>query len=167
MIPQGLKPAKPRRIERGPRHAARPAAGFTLIELVTVMLIVATLAVVALPKMVDTTMWSLRAYSDTLVSQLQAARRMALAQRRPIVATVTTTGVTLAYLAGGNIATLTCPSSASPCIAETASVTFNSGNSGSTVTSSGGTVSITVSGSTSFSRVLQIAPETGLIQASS
>jgi Tfp pilus assembly protein FimT len=138
-----------------------------LVELVMVMLITAVMAVVAVPKMVDTTMWSLRTYSDTLVSQLQAARRMALAQRRPIVATVATTGVTLAYAAGGTIATLTCPSAAANCIAETGSVTFNSGNSGSAVTSSGSTLSITVSGSGSFSRQLQIAPETGLIQAPS
>lgn len=145
----------------------RRSAGFTMIELVMVMVITAVLAIVAIPRVVDTAMWSLRSYSDTLLSQLQTARRMALAQRRPIVATVTTSGVSLAYVAGGSIATLGCPSAVANCIAETGSVTFNAGNSGSTVTSSGGTLSITVSGGTSFSRQLQIAPETGLIQAPS
>lgn len=130
------------------------------------MLVIAILAAVALPKMTDTSLWSLRAYSDSVVSELQSARRMALAQRRPIMATVSTTGVTLAYVAGGTIATLACPSGASPCIAETGSITFNAGNSGSAVTSGGGTLSITVTGG-SFSRQLQIAPETGLIQAPS
>jgi len=153
--------------QAGGVRARHRLAGFTLVELVMVMLIAATLAIVALPKIVDTSMWSLRSYSDTLLSQLQSARRMALAQRRPIVATIATTGVTLAYVAGGNLATLTCPSAVSNCIAETGSVTFNASNSGSAVTSSGSTLSITVSGGTNFSRQLQIAPETGLIQAPS
>ena len=142
-------------------------AGFTMIELVMVMLITATLAAVALPKMVDTRLWGLRAYSDTLLSQLQSARRMALAQRRPIVATVSSTGVSLDYAAGGNIATLACPSGASPCIAATGSITFNSGNSGSTVTSAGAVFTITVSGGQSFSRQLRVDGETGHIQAPS
>lgn len=142
-------------------------AGFTLVELVMVMLILAVLAAVALPKMTDTSLWGLRAYSDTVVSQLQSARRMALAQRRPIVASVSTTGVSLDYVAGGNIASLSCPSGASPCIAETGSITFNAGNSGSTVTSAGAVFTITVSGGASFSRQLRVDGETGHIQAPS
>jgi Tfp pilus assembly protein FimT len=138
-----------------------------LVELVMVMLIVAIVATVALPKMTDTSLWGLRAYSDTVVSQLQSARRMALAQRRPIVATVSSTGVTLAYVAGGTIATLGCPSGSSPCIAETGSITFNSGHSGSTVTSAGAVFTITVSGGQSFSRQLRVDSETGHIQVAS
>lgn len=142
-------------------------AGFTLVELVMVMLILAVLAAVALPKMTDTSLWGLRAYSDTVVSQLQSARRMALAQRRPIVATVSTSGVSLDYAAGGNIASLSCPSGSSPCITETGSITFNAGNSGSTVTSAGAVFTITVSGGASFSRQLRVDGETGHIQAPS
>lgn len=144
-----------------------PQAGFTLVELVMTLLVIAIIATVALPRMTDTSLWTLRAYSDSVVSQLQSARRMALAQRRPIVATVATTGVTVAYAAGGTVATLACPSGASPCIAETGTITFNSANSGSTVTSAGAVFTITVSGGQSFSRQLRVDGETGHIQAPS
>jgi prepilin-type N-terminal cleavage/methylation domain-containing protein len=150
-----------------PHNPLPHAAGFTLVELVMVLVLIATLAAVALPRMVDTTVWSLRSYSDTLLSQLQAARRLALAQRRPIVATIAPTGVSLDYAAGGNLALLSCPPAVANCITETGSASFNAGNSGSATTSSGGVLRITVSGGGSFSRQLQIAPETGLIQAPS
>jgi prepilin-type N-terminal cleavage/methylation domain-containing protein len=150
---------------RGRTIRAR-SAGFTLIELVMVMVILGVLAVVALPKMVDTTAWRLRAYSDDLVSQTLSARRMALSQRRPIVATITQSGVVFAYAAGGTLATLNCPVGATPCIAEagTRSISFNAANSGSTVTSTGTTLTITVSGG-SYSRALQVANETGHVLA--
>lgn len=146
----------------------RSTAGFTLVELVMVLVLVGVLAVVALPKMVSTSDWALRAFSDDLVGQTLAARRLALSQRRPVVATITPTGVSFAYAAGGSLGSLPCPAAVSPCIAEsgTRTVTFNVGNTGATATSSAGPLTVTVSGN-GYSRVLQIAHETGHIQAPS
>jgi prepilin-type N-terminal cleavage/methylation domain-containing protein len=152
-----------------PACPARPptrAAGFTLIELVMVMVLIGTLAVLVLPKLLDLTSWRLRAYADELVAEMGASQRLALQQRRPIVATIDTTGVVFSYVSGGSVVkTLSCPTAASPCISEAGprTLTFNAGNSGSASTSSGAAMNLTVaSGSTSLAYVLET--ETGLIR---
>lgn len=134
------------------RHK-QPAAlasgrGFTLIELVMTTGIVTMLAVVALPRLVDTTMWRLQAYADQLQNQLRTAQRLAITQRRPITATIASSGVTFTYASGATLATLNCPSAVPGCIAESGirSISFNSANSGQAVTSTGGSLTVTVSG---------------------
>ena len=142
----------------------RTAAGFTLIELILVIVITAALAVFALPKVLDTTLWRLRSFGDDLRGRHQAMLRLALQQRRPIVETITGTGISWAYGSGTAIATLPCPATESPCIAEGGSrtVTFNSGNSGATATSTGAAMTVTVA-SGSFSQAYRVEADTGLI----
>jgi prepilin-type N-terminal cleavage/methylation domain-containing protein len=145
-------------------HRAGHASGFTLIELVLVIVITAALAVFALPKVVDTTLWRLRAFGDEFQARHQAMLRLALQQRRPIVQTITPTGISWAYGSGAALGTLPCPAGESPCISEagTRSVTFNAGNGGATVTSSGGAMTVTVaSGGTSLA--YRIEADSGLI----
>jgi prepilin-type N-terminal cleavage/methylation domain-containing protein len=150
------------------RHLAFPRrpAGFTLVELVMVMLIIGILAVFVAPKALDLGAWRLRAFADELQAQSMAMQRLALTQRRPVVATLTGTGISFAYSGGATLATLSCPATDSPCIGEGGSrtVTFNSGNSGSAVTSSGASLPVTVS-SGSTSMAYQIESETGLFRA--
>jgi hypothetical protein len=130
-----------------------------------VVLIVGALAVFALPRTLDLTMWRLRAYGDELQAQMMAMQRLALSQRRPVVATFTPAGVEFAYVAGGTLASLPCPAAANPCIAEagTRSVTFNAGNTGRAVTSSGSALPVTV-GTGSGARNWQVEAETGLFR---
>jgi prepilin-type N-terminal cleavage/methylation domain-containing protein len=146
---------------------ARRQAGFTLIELIIVMLVVGVLAVVALPKMTDLGGWRVQAFADELTAQTMAMQRLALVQRRPVVATITGSGVSFDYASGGaNIASVACPSAVPACIAEggSRSATFNAANSGRVVTSSGSALPITVSGAgTTLSYVLEA--ETGLIHS--
>ena len=142
------------------------ALGFTLVELVMVLVIIGVLSVFALPRMLDMTMWRLTAFGNELQAQMQAMHRLALVQRRPVVATINTTGVSFAYVSGGALLTLNCPATVSPCISEAGprTVTFNSLNSGRTVTSTGAALAVTVaSGSESTS--YQIEAETGLFRA--
>lgn len=148
---------------RPPRSLA--VAGFTLVELVMVLVIVGALAVFALPKALDLTAWRLRAFGDELQAQMQAMQRLALAQRRPVVATLNTTGVSFDYVAGGNLVTLACPATASPCIAQAGprTVTFNAANSGRAVTSSGSALAVTVS-SGSTTQAYTVEAETGLFR---
>lgn len=131
-----------------------------------VIVITALVAVVALPKLMDTGIWRLRAFGDDLVSQGLSARRTALTQRRPVIATISASGVSFAYVGGGTLATLNCPATTPACIAETAvrSATFNSGNSGSTITSTGAALDLTVSNGSGYSRVIRIETDTGLIR---
>ncbi|MFZ2652476.1 MAG: prepilin-type N-terminal cleavage/methylation domain-containing protein [Burkholderiaceae bacterium] len=147
-----------------PARALR-RAGFTLIELVLVILLVGILAVFVVPRTLDLTMWRLRAFGDELSAQMQAMQRLALLQRRPVIATINGSGVAFAYVAGAALASVDCPPAASPCIAEAGprSVTFNASNSGRAVTSSGAQLPLTVtSGSSSTSFVIEA--ETGLFR---
>src|SRR5512142_379511 len=113
-------------------QSRRALEGFTLIELVLVIVIVGTLALFASPRLIDTGSWRVRAYGDQLKIQLHTAQRLALTQRRPITATVPPTGASFDYVSGSNLAALPCPSAIPSCIAEsgTRTITFNSGNSG-------------------------------------
>lgn len=142
----------------------RNLRGFTLIELILVLVITAALAVFALPKVVDTTLWRLRSFGDELQARHQAMLRLALQQRRPIVATITATGVTWAYGSGASLGALSCPATESPCIAEGGSrtVTFNNGNSGAVATSTGAALPVTVAYG-SYSQAYRIEVDTGLI----
>lgn len=139
-------------------------AGFTLIELILVMLLVAALAVFALPRLVDTTLWRLRAFGDQMQSQMLAMQRLALAQRRPVVATISGTGISFAYAAGGSLGQLDCPAATSPCIAETASITYNNANQGNSLTSTGLALTLTVSHG-SYLQTYRVENETGLVYA--
>lgn len=164
----------PTRRMMAPNHAAASAptcgvfhrqAGFTLVELVMVIVIIGVLAVFALPAL-DLTTFRLRAFADELKAQTAAMQRLALTQRRPVVGTFTTTGATFDYLAGGTIVSVACPVSTSPCLAEagTRTVTFNASNSGRAVTSTGSALPVTIShGSTTLA--YQIETETGLFRA--
>ena len=139
--------------------------GFTLVELVMVLVITGALAVFVLPRALDLTAWRLRAFGDELQAQMLAMQRLALVQRRPVVATIDTTGVSFDYAGGGNLVTLPCPAAASPCIAEAGprSVTFNTSNTGRATTSSGSALPVTVTSGTSTQRY-SIEAETGLFR---
>ena len=143
---------------------ARAQAGFTLVELVMVMVLVGVLAVYAVPRLTDLGGWRLRAFADTLEAEARAMHRRSLSQRRPITATITGTGVVFAD-ASGTLAELACPASTSPCIAEAGprTATFNAGNGGLAATSTGAPLVLTI-GSGSAQRRLQIESETGVIR---
>lgn len=146
---------------------ARPLRqqGFTLIELVMVIVIVGALAVFALPRMLDLTAWRLRAFSDEMQSSTAAMLRLALAQRKPVIATFSTTGVVYAYVSGGSLGGVNCPAAVSACLtgASAGTATFNALNAGNTVTSPG-VLNIDVTNGTTTHYSFRLETDTGLMR---
>ena len=69
--------------------------GFTLIELITIMILVGIIAVVALPRMSLLGGWNEIGYRDRVKATLEYARKSAVAQRRVVRVTIAGSGLTV------------------------------------------------------------------------
>jgi MSHA pilin protein MshC len=77
------------------QSSVRRASGFTLTELVMVMLVVAILSFVAIPKVYDHLTFDSRGFTDQVRAAIQYAQRTAVAQRRNVCVAITATTLTL------------------------------------------------------------------------
>lgn len=64
--------------------------GFTLVELITVIVIVGIISAIALPRMFDRSLFDSRGYYDQLISSLRYAQKAAISQRRDVCVTFPT-----------------------------------------------------------------------------
>jgi MSHA pilin protein MshC len=71
------------------------AAGFTLTELIVTLLVIAILAVFAIPKLSNMSVVQQRSEYDKIVSAIQYARKSAVAQRRYVCVSVSAAAVSL------------------------------------------------------------------------
>jgi MSHA pilin protein MshC len=76
------------------RGVAR-ARGFTLIELIMVVVMLGVLAVFAAPRILDTGAFNARGFHDETLSLLRYAQKTAIAQRRTVCVALNDTGVAL------------------------------------------------------------------------
>lgn len=78
-----------------PGPTARRHRGFTLVELVVIMIIVGILAVVALPRFASRSTFETRGFADQTMATLQYARKVAVATGRNVCASASSGGNTL------------------------------------------------------------------------
>lgn len=76
-------------------HGPRASSGFTLVELITIMILVGILAAVAFPRMDGVDVFRSVEFRDRAVAALRHAHKTAIAQRRVVRATFLVDRVTL------------------------------------------------------------------------
>ena len=92
-------------IEAIKRYAEHPCGhrsrtrqrGFTLVELVTIIVILGILAAVAAPRFFDRNVFDSRGFHDQVIATLRHAHKTAIAQRRFVCASFTANSLTLTY----------------------------------------------------------------------
>lgn len=78
--------------------------GFTLVELIVTMLIVGILAVAVLPRFSGRQAFDSRGFYDEVIATLRYAQKAAIAKRRFVCVTLTSSSVSLRYGATGTCA---------------------------------------------------------------
>lgn len=79
----------------GPCSPPRREGGFTLIELIVILIIIGVLAIAALPRFFDQNDYYARGFYDETLAILRYGQKNAVAQRRMVCASFTATSVTL------------------------------------------------------------------------
>ncbi len=75
--------------------------GYTMVEMIVVMLVMAVLAAVAAPRLTDRSALQERGFRDQLKSMIDYSRKLATVQQREVCVLLGATQVSVVYVAGG------------------------------------------------------------------
>lgn len=86
-------------------HKNPTSSGFTMIELVMVMVLAGILAVAVIPRFANKSAFDERGFFDQTISMVRYAQKVAIAQRRDVFVNTTTNTICLTYVADLTCAT--------------------------------------------------------------
>lgn len=143
---------------------AGPDRGFTLIELVTVMILIGILAVVALPRLNSAQDFRAAAFRDQVAASLRYAQKSAVAKRRMVCATVAADGSSLTLAVAASFGADACTNvlagaaGANPAaVSPSASVSVSAAPAGPLYFQPSGAVTSDAAGTTAATFVLTVA----------
>lgn len=82
----------------------RQYRGFTMIELITVIVIVGIMAAFAVPRFVQKETFDVRTFTDQNLNMLRYAQKLAIAQNRPVFALLSSNRIALCFTAVCSVA---------------------------------------------------------------
>ncbi|TDY35169.1 MSHA pilin protein MshC [Janthinobacterium sp. 75] len=83
----------------GPTSRGRQQRGFTLVELIAVLVVGGILAAVAMPRFFQKDSFDARSFADQNVSMLRYAQKLAIAQNRPVFVLLNGSSIALCFSA--------------------------------------------------------------------
>lgn len=146
----------------------KQSAGFTLVELIMIMVIIGILSATAFPRFADNSIFQSRGFADQVLATLRYAQKTAIAQHRLVCASLTsaapaTVTLTIASSSGATICStaLNLSDRASNTLTASTGITLSSAvtvnfdalgrvSSAATTTVSGTTTAITVEAETGY-----------------